>query len=66
MFILSQDKKRLYNTFEDYTMFLDLDNKEINYGAVVLGKYKTEEEAKTAFEYLINQIDEVEGVVKLK
>ena len=66
MFILSQDKKRLYNTFEDYTMFLDLDNKEINYGAVVLGKYKTEEEAKTAFEYLINQIDEVEGVAKLK
>ena len=65
MFILSQDKKRLYNTFEDYIMFLDLD-KEINYGAVVLGKYKTEEEAKTAFEYLINQIDEVEGVVKLK
>ena len=49
MFIVSQDKKNVYNTVDDYTFSLDLKNKTINYGLDILGKYKTEEEAQAAF-----------------
>ena len=66
MFIVSQDKKQIYNTVDDYTFTLDLKNKKINYGLDVLGKYETEEEAKAAFEDLIEQIDEIEGVARVK
>lgn len=61
MFIVSQDKKKVYNTVDDYTFYLGLKDKTINYGLDVFGKYKTEEEAKAAFEDLIAQLDEIEG-----
>ena len=69
MFVLTKDGTELINIaleerieLEDTTLkCYDTESRDLE-----IGEYETEEEAKAAFEDLIAQIDEIEGVARVK
>ena len=64
MLILTKDCKSIINT--NYETITYLKGNTIFNGDFIIGTYETEEEAKAAFEDLIEQLDEIEGVARLK
>ena len=64
MFILTKDRKHITSTTQENIIYLKGDT--IFHGDFPIGSYDTKEKAQAAFEDLIEQIDEIEGVARVK
>ena len=62
MWFLNQEK----NVISNGRQIIEISDKSIRFNGEIIGKYKTKTELQAAFDDIVDQIDEIDGVVRVK